>query len=115
MSPSALPPPTSAAAADNARNTGRTLRYGSDNDLTDLHAMDLSSHTFHSLFDQLGLPSSESEIQRFIAEHRPLSDTVALADASFWTPAQSQFLREEIREDADWAEVVDQLNLALRA
>ena len=115
MSPSALPPPTSAAAADNARNTGRTLRYGSDNDLTDLHAMDLSSHTFHSLFDQLGLPSSESEIQRFIAEHRPLSETVALADASFWTPAQAQFLREEIREDADWAEVVDQLNLALRA
>ena len=115
MSPSALPPPTSAAAADNARNTGRTLRYGSDNHLTDLHAMDLSSHTFHSLFDQLGLPSSESEIQRFIAEHRPLSDTVAVAAASFWTPAPSQVLREEIREDADWAEVVDQLNLALRA
>ncbi len=58
--------------------------------------MDLSSHTFHSLFDQLGLPSTESEIQRFIAEHRPLSDAVALADASFWTPAQAQFLREEI-------------------
>jgi hypothetical protein len=110
-----LPAPISAKAAEKARNGRRTLRYGSDNHLTDLHAMDLSSHTFHSLFDQLGLPSSESEIQRFIAEHRPLSETVALADASFWTPAQSQFLREEIREDADWAEVVDQLNLALRA
>lgn len=77
--------------------------------------MDLSNHTLHSLFDQLGLPSTESDVQRFIAEHRPLSGDVALADASFWTPAQSQFLRDEIKEDADWAEVVDQLNLALRA
>lgn len=77
--------------------------------------MDLSSHTLHNLFEQLGLPSTEPDVQRFIAEHRPLPEDVKLADARFWTPAQAQFLREEIEEDADWAEVVDQLNLALRA
>jgi len=77
--------------------------------------MELSNHTIHSLFEQLGLPSTEADVQRFIAEHRPLSGEVRLADADFWTPAQSQFLREETQEDADWAEVVDQLNLALRA
>jgi hypothetical protein len=43
-----------------------------------------------------------------------LADAVRLADAPFWSQAQAQFLREEIYEDADWAEVVDQLNLMLR-
>ncbi|MCW5637448.1 MAG: DUF2789 family protein, partial [Rubrivivax sp.] len=33
----------------------------------------------------------------------------------FWSPAQARFLREEVAEDADWAELVDQLNLMLRA
>jgi hypothetical protein len=37
-----------------------------------------------------------------------------LADAFFWTESQSQFLRDEILDDADWAEVVDQLNVMLR-
>lgn len=77
--------------------------------------MDLSEHTLRALFDQLGLPSSAAAIDAFIAQHRPLADGVALADASFWTPAQAQFLREEFDEDADWAELVDQLNVRLRA
>lgn len=77
--------------------------------------MDLTNNTLANLFSQLGLPSEQADIDRFVATHRPLADTVKLADASFWTPAQSQFLREEINEDADWAEVVDQLNVMLRA
>ena len=77
--------------------------------------MDLSDHTLRVLFEQLGLPGTTAAIDAFIAQHRPLADDVALADASFWTPAQSQFLREEVEEDADWAELVDQLNLRLRA
>ncbi|CAN5915660.1 DUF2789 domain-containing protein [soil metagenome] len=77
--------------------------------------MDLSTHTLHGLFAQLGLPNTEADVQSFIAQHRPLNDDVLLADAPFWTPAQAQFLREEFIEDADWAEIVDQLNLALRA
>ena len=75
--------------------------------------MDLSTHTMSDLFAQLGLPNEESDIQAFIGSHRPLAGGAALADAPFWTTNQSRFLRDEILEDADWAEVVDQLNLAL--
>ncbi|CAN5387628.1 DUF2789 domain-containing protein [soil metagenome] len=75
--------------------------------------MDLSTHTMSDLFAQLGLPSEEADIQAFIASHRPLPGGAALADAPFWSTNQARFLREEILEDADWAEVVDQLNLAL--
>lgn len=77
--------------------------------------MDLTQHTLQSLFEQLGLPGTQADIDSFVTQHRPLPETVRLADAPFWTKSQSQFLREEIAEDADWAEVVDQLNLMLRA
>jgi Protein of unknown function (DUF2789) len=75
--------------------------------------MDATFHQFSELFAQLGLPSDEAGIRAFIAQHRPLPAGVALADAAFWTPAQAALLREQLREDADWAEVIDQLNLAL--
>ena len=45
----------------------------------------------------------------------PLPPGVRLEDAGFWTPAQAALLRQQLLEDADWAGVVDQLNLALRA
>lgn len=77
--------------------------------------MELPTHSLSNLFAQLGLPADEASIERFIASHSPLSENVALADAPFWTPAQAAFLREEIGDDADWAEVVDQLNLSLRS
>ncbi|MGO4810540.1 DUF2789 domain-containing protein [Cupriavidus sp. 2MCAB6] len=76
--------------------------------------MDQGFHHFSELFAQLGLPASEAEIRTFIATHSPLADDVPLADAPFWTPAQAALLQDEILEDADWAEVVDQLNVALR-
>lgn len=76
--------------------------------------MEPSVHSLRNLFEQLGLPGGEAEIERFVATHRPLAAGVLLADAPFWTAAQAQFLREEIAEDADWAEIVDQLNLMLR-
>lgn len=31
----------------------------------------------------------------------------------FWSKSQARFLRDEILADADWAEVVDELNLRL--
>ena len=71
-------------------------------------------HRFAELFDQLGLPSDEDAIRRFVAEHSPLPGTVRLEDAPFWSPAQAQWLREALLEDADWAEMVDHLNAALR-
>ena len=54
--------------------------------------MEPSVHPFAELFDQLGLPSSESEIQRFIDEHRPLPNDVKITDATFWSPSQSRLL-----------------------
>jgi hypothetical protein len=77
--------------------------------------MDNTFHRFSELFAQLGLPADEQGIREFIATHSPLAADILLADAPFWTPAQASLLREEILEDADWAEVVDQLNAALRS
>ena len=76
--------------------------------------MQESHHTLKDLFDQLGLPSGQADIEAFAASHRPLDPAVRLADYPCWTPSQAALLREEIAEDADWAEVVDQLNLMLR-
>lgn len=75
--------------------------------------MDASFHRFSDLFAQLGLPSDEMGIRAFLKAHATLPPQVRLADAPFWTPAQATMLREELLEDADWAEVIDQLNLAL--
>jgi hypothetical protein len=77
--------------------------------------MDQTVHPFSELFAQLGLASDEASIRAFIAEHAPLPDDMRLEEAPFWSDAQSQLLREERVDDADWAPVVDQLNLALHA
>ncbi|MCY1537678.1 hypothetical protein D9M68_731840 [compost metagenome] len=76
--------------------------------------MESPTHSLASLFKQLGLATDPAGIERFIREHSPLAATCKLADAPFWSTAQAAFLREEILEDADWAEVVDQLNVMLR-
>ncbi|MCK9213810.1 MAG: DUF2789 domain-containing protein [Rhodoferax sp.] len=75
--------------------------------------MDQPLHPFTELFAQLGLPSDAQGIGQFLAAHTPLAPGIVLADAPFWSAAQATFLREELLEDADWAEVVDQLNAAL--
>ena len=76
--------------------------------------MDASHHHFSELFAQLGLPDDDASIGAFIRNHRPLPPDMLLAQAPFWTPAQAALLNDEVRRDADWAEVVDQLNVALR-
>ncbi len=76
--------------------------------------MEQPVHPFSQLFDQLGLASDEASIRGFIAAHAPLDEHLRLEEAPFWSTAQAQLLREERIEDADWAIVVDQLNLALR-
>ncbi|ARU03874.1 hypothetical protein CCO03_03530 [Comamonas serinivorans] len=70
-------------------------------------------HHFSDLFDQLGLASDSASIVAFITRHRPLPADLALADAPFWNAAQADFLRQQLAADADWAEKVDALNLAL--
>ncbi|WP_248751983.1 DUF2789 domain-containing protein [Pseudomonas sp. MWU15-20650] len=76
--------------------------------------MESPVHTLPSLFKQLGLADDPVSIDRFVAVHSPLKPDLKLADAFFWTPSQKAFLLEEILEDADWAEVVDELNVLLR-
>ena len=76
--------------------------------------MDQPIHQFSDLFAQLGLPNDEQSIQQCIIASTPLASDVELADAPFWTASQAAFLKEEKLEDADWAELVDHLNLALR-
>ncbi len=73
-----------------------------------------SEHSFSALFQQLGLPSDQNDITRFIEAHRTLDAHTPLADATFWSDSQSAFLREAINEDGDWAEVVDELDAQLR-
>ncbi len=72
-------------------------------------------HSFHQLFEQLGLACDDQSIAAFIKANSPLNEQVKLADAPFWTPSQADFLREAVLDDADWAEQVDSLSLALRA
>ena len=76
--------------------------------------METSYHHFCELFAQLGLPDDEPSVRAFITSHRPLPGQVRLADAPFWSESQARLLREGASDDADWAEVVDQLNVALR-
>ena len=77
--------------------------------------METGFHSLSDLFAQLGLPSDEDSITQFVQRHRPLPETLHLYEAPFWTPQQARMLEEGLGRDADWAEVVDQLNVALRA
>ena len=71
-------------------------------------------HRFSDLFAQLGLANDAASIEAFLLDHSPLPDTLRLEEAPCWNAAQAALLCEELRADADWAELVDQLNTALR-
>lgn len=77
--------------------------------------MEAPVHQLSEFFRQLVLPDEAPAIEQFIASHRPLDGAIRLADASFWNTAHAQFLREEIADDADWAELVDTFDNRLRA
>ncbi|SFZ79256.1 DUF2789 domain-containing protein [Chitinimonas taiwanensis] len=74
--------------------------------------MDTSQHDFAGLFAQLGLPNEPAAMRAFVAAHA-LPAGLALAEAPFWSPAQSAFLAEALADDGDWAEVIDALALLL--
>lgn len=76
--------------------------------------MDTSRHSLSTLFEQLGLPADQKDIESFIAEHSPLPSEIALQDAPFWSESQSQFLEEGLEDDSDWAEVIDELDALIR-
>ncbi|MGS2719020.1 DUF2789 domain-containing protein [Paraglaciecola aestuariivivens] len=71
-------------------------------------------HTINALFEQLGLDSSDQAIEAFIAKHSPLPAQTKLYQAEFWNSSQQSFLQQMKEEDADWAEIVDQLDAMLR-
>ncbi|WP_100752165.1 DUF2789 domain-containing protein [Vibrio salilacus] len=76
--------------------------------------MELYQHDMSHLFKQLGLGSSDQEINQFVAQNRQRRDAELLHEASFWSKSQAAFLKQAIEEDADWAETVDQLDVMLR-
>lgn len=75
--------------------------------------MELTTPTLETLFEQLGLDSDQDSIDAFVDQHGPLPDDVKVSEADFWTPNQQKFLKGELMLDADWAPVVDELNVLL--
>ena len=51
----------------------------------------------------------------FIKNHRLFTQEIALHEASFWSNAQADFLKDALYSDSDWAEVVDELSSRLRS
>ena len=76
--------------------------------------METPIHSLVSLFDQLGLDSRDHAIEDFIKRHKPMPGNLDLSKADFWSASQASFLKQAKDEDADWAEIVDQLNVMLR-
>ena len=74
--------------------------------------MDTSAHTLESLFAQLGLDNSEQAVRLFVKQHK-LAPGMAIQDAPFWNSAQASFIRESLKQDAEWCEVIDELNTLL--
>lgn len=70
--------------------------------------------TLKDLFVQLGLPNDQQQMDAFVSQHNGLSQSTRIEDAEFWTPSQATFLRTSLLEDAEWAELIDQLSAMLR-
>jgi len=75
--------------------------------------MESPVHSLSNLFAQLGEPSDEASITRFIETHGPLPDSLRFHEAPFWTSSQANFLCESLLNDADWADAADELNMRL--
>lgn len=74
--------------------------------------MNTAEPRMSNLFLQLGLDAGDPPIADFIRSHQLPAD-VHIVDAPYWSEAQRQFLAEQIKADAAWAIVVDQLNESL--
>ena len=76
--------------------------------------MELQAHSLNALFDQLGLDDTDEAIEAFITSHKPVPGNLELHEAELWNSSQASFLKQAKDEDADWAEIVDQLDVMLR-
>lgn len=77
--------------------------------------MEAHVHSINALFEQLGLDGSKRGIEKFVVASAPIPSHVNLWDAPIWTESQASALKQMKADDADWAEVVDQLDVMLRA
>jgi hypothetical protein len=76
--------------------------------------MEAPIHSMELLFQQLGLDGTNKAVASFIDKNAPIANDVKLHEADFWISSQSECLKKMVDEDADWAEIVDQLNVLLR-
>ena len=75
--------------------------------------MDRTVPELANLFAQLGLANHPQAIVQFICQHR-ISANIHITQASFWNEAQRHFLQEAHEQDAQWTEIIDQLDAQLR-
>ena len=75
--------------------------------------MDTTPIDLSHLFEQLGLENQPNAIAQFIATHK-LAAQIHLTEAPFWTQAQKSFLAEALEADAQWTELIEQLDAQLR-
>lgn len=76
--------------------------------------MEISAQKLSALFDRLGLDSNDQAIKAFIEKNRPLPKQTPLHQATIWNQAQAAILEEALKEDANWAELVDSLEALLK-
>ena len=69
-------------------------------------------YNMNELFAQLGLDSSDEAIDNFVEKHQ-LAKEEKLVEAKVWTDNQRSFLQEEWEKDAEWVEVIDDLNVRM--
>lgn len=72
------------------------------------------AHSLETLFKQLGFPADEVDIDHFVKTHQ-LSSDVKLTEAEFWSCNQKEFLIHGFRQDAEWSQVMDELNILLHS
>lgn len=75
--------------------------------------MDTTPVDLSHLFEQLGLDNSDEAMVQFITAHK-LASHIHLSQASFWTSAQKSFIIEALEADAQWTELIEQLDTQLR-
>lgn len=75
--------------------------------------MEHATHSLSELFRQLGLSDDDRAIDDFIGRHGRMPPGLSVADAPIWSASQREFLERATSDDADWAEVVDELSTRL--
>ncbi len=75
--------------------------------------MDKPFNDLATLFHQLGLNTDTKAIDHFL-KHHSLKHHEKLENATFWNSAQRAFFVEEKQNDANWCEVIDELDARLR-